>query len=315
VNNVINIPKKPKKESAGGGTGFKRAMRATVAIIVAIIGVAALISSITIIQPGHTGVRVLAGSVNGVVSEGLHFVVPFVERVVPMDNRTVAMEMHTEAVTRDLQAVHMNYIVNYSLNADASEHVFRTIGVGFESIIIRPTVEETIKDITARYSIDQLITERARVSADINSALQTAFTERGFTLERFNIVDFSFSQEFTLAIEAVRIAEQRALEAYQDLTRAEHLAEADRVMARAQADVLRYQAMELTETNLLAMWIERWNGILPAVMTGEGGGFMFNIDLDDINTPQVIEVPVEVPVEVPAEVPELVEEDDEDEEE
>ena len=250
-------------------------------VIVVIILLAAVIfisSSVRIIPAGHTGVRVLAGEVRGIESEGLAFKVPFIEHIELMNNRTVAMEMHTEAITRDLQAVRMNYIVNYRLNSDASAEVFRTIGIAYESIVLRPIVEETLKDITARYPIENLITERARVSADITSALQTAFLERGFTLERFNIVDFQFSQEFSVAIEQVRIAEQNALRAEQDLARVHHEAEADRERARAQADVLRYQAAELTDTNLAAMWIERWNGVVPLFIGNDSQGFMINME-------------------------------------
>jgi len=249
-----------------------------VAGFILVLIVVALMATIRIVPPGHTGVRVLAGEVRGQDSEGLSFIIPFVEQMQMMNNRTVAMEMHTEAVTRDLQAVRMTYIVNYQLNPAASAEVFRTIGIAYEPIILRPIVEETLKDITARYAIEELITERARVSADITSALQTAFTARGFTLERFNIVDFHFSDEFANAIEQVRIAEQNALRAEQDLSRVEFEAEADRERARAQADVLRLQAQELTDTNLAAMWLERWNGVLPLLIAGDSQGIMINFD-------------------------------------
>ncbi|MCL2402343.1 MAG: hypothetical protein FWC90_06835, partial [Oscillospiraceae bacterium] len=73
----------------------------------------------------------------------------------------------------------------------------------------------------------------------------------------------------------------------------------ERVMARAQADVLRYQAAELTDTNLMAMWIERWNGVLPTVMTGEGNGMLLNFGLDDIqssvNAPRAPTAPAPTP--------------------
>ncbi|MCL2408323.1 MAG: prohibitin family protein [Oscillospiraceae bacterium] len=272
-----------------------------VALIV--LGVAVLIvafSSFAVVPAGHTGVRVTLGRVVGHESEGLIFTPPFVQNVVLMDNRTQALEMRTEAVTRDLQSVSMMYTVNYSLNQDMAGNVFREIGLGFESIIIRPTVEETVKDVTARYTIEELITQRARVSSDIATELQANLGARGFTFERFNIVDFAFSAEFSNAIEQVRIAEQNALRAYQDLERSRHEAEAERVMARAQADVLRYQASELTDTNLMAMWIERWNGVLPTVMTGDGNGMLLNFGLDDIqssvNTPRA---PASTPAQTP----------------
>jgi len=250
------------------------------------------LATIRIVPPGHTGVRVLVGQVRSSVGEGLHFVVPFAETMQLMNNRTVAMEMVTEVVTRDLQAVRMNYIVNYQLNADASSTVFQTIGTAYESVVLRPIVEETLKDITARYAIEELITERARVSSDITSTLQVAFTGRGFMLERFNIVDFNFSTEFATAIEAVRIAEQNALRAQQDLSRVEFEAEADRERARAQADVLRLQAQELTDTNLAAMWLEKWNGVLPMFMAGEDQGVMISMgDLQSMTQPPPLPQP------------------------
>jgi len=256
--------------------------KVAVVVVVLIALLIVVLSSFVVVPAGHTGVRVTMGRVVGQEREGLIFTPPFIQNVVLMDNRTQALEMETEAVTRDLQGVRMVYTVNYSLNSDMAGNVFREIGLGFESIIIRPTVEETVKDITARYTIEELITQRARVSADIAAELQSNLSIRGFTFERFNIVDFAFSVEFSNAIEQVRIAEQHALRAYQDLERSRHEAEAERVMARAQADVLRYQAAELTDTNLMAMWIERWNGVLPSVMTGDGNGMFLNFDLGDI---------------------------------
>jgi len=274
-----------------GSEGSPKTGKLAVVVVLLVVLVVLAVSSFAIIPAGHTGVRVTLGAVVGQEGEGLIFTPPFIQNIVIMDNRTRALEMETEAVTRDLQGVRMVYTVNYSLNRDMASNVYREIGTGFESIIIRPTVEETVKDITARYTIEELITQRARVSADIAQALGTNLSARGFTFERFNIVDFAFSIEFSNAIEQVRIAEQNALRAYQDLERARHEAEADRVMARAQADVLRYQAAELTETNLMAMWIERWNGVLPSVMTGEGNGMLLNFDLTDIQTTPPPRVP------------------------
>jgi len=252
-------------------------VKSIVAGIVVLIVVGLLALSIRIVPAGHTGVRITMGSVSGTVGEGMTFQVPFVQRIQIMDNRITDLTFTTEAVTRDLQAVQMTYTVNYSLSSEMSGEIFRTVGVGFESIIVRPAVEETIKDVTARYTIEELITERARVSADITSRLQEVLGERGLNFDRFNIIDFSFSEEFGQAIEEVRIAEQNALRAQQDLARVEFEAAQEVARAEAQAEVLRLQAQELTDTNLMAMWIEAWNGVLPQVMS-DGNGILFNMD-------------------------------------
>jgi len=70
---------------------------------------------------------------------------------------------------------------------------------------------------------------------------------------------------------------ERANAQAQEITiRAEAQAAADIVMAEAQAQVLRLQARELTDENLLAMWIQAWDGILPQVMT-DGNGVILQI--------------------------------------
>lgn len=285
--------------------------RIIAAVIVAILLPIIIFSSFAIVPPGHTGVRVTMGSVaDQVVSEGVTLTIPFVQRIVRMDNRIQGMTFSTEAVTNDLQAITMEYVVNYSLDPAVSATIFRTVGPGYQAIIVRPVVEETIKDITARYPIEQLITERARVSADITAALQRELGDRGLTFERFNIADFAFSSEFSNAIEAVRIAEQAALRAEQDLERVRHeaqadvvqadadataritranaaaeerliaataQAEADVMLAEAQAEVLNLQARELTPENLQLLWIDRWNGILPTTLVEGEGGMILNL--------------------------------------
>jgi regulator of protease activity HflC (stomatin/prohibitin superfamily) len=256
-------------------------------------------SSFDVVPPGHTGVIVTAGRVAGyTVSEGFTFKIPFVQRIVKMDNRIQGMEFLTEIVTNDLQAVLMAYVVNYSLNPAMSADIFQNIGLGYQHIIIRPAVEETIKSITARYSIEVLIKDRARLSAEITAQLQYILGERGLKFERFNIADFQFSPEFTRAIERVRIAEQGALEAEQELERIRHEAQAQvvtatqaalarnqrtdaeayeiRTLADAEAYKLDLLARTLTEDNLLALWIEQWDGVLPQFV-GDGQGFMFQL--------------------------------------
>ena len=276
---TVNTPNVPKTPKNGGNKSKKPIVTLVLLALLAIL----VFSSFTIVPAGHTGVRVTMGRVSGTVGEGLAFRPPFIQNIVIMDNRTVALEIRTESVTRDLQSVQMEYTVNYRLNQDMSDTVFRTVGTGFQSIIISPTVEETVKDITARYTIEELITDRARVSTDIAAALGEALSGRGFTFERFNIVDFSFSPEFSNAIEQVRIAEQNALRAEQDLRRVEFEAEQEIARAEAQAEVLRLQAQELTDTNLAAMWIDAWDGVLPRVMTDDSGMF-FNFSLGDFDT-------------------------------
>ena len=77
-------------------------------IIPSVAGLFALIiafNSFTIVGAGHTGVVVTLGKVNeGVLQEGIHGKIPFVQDVVMIDNRIQKLEVNTEAFSKDLQA-------------------------------------------------------------------------------------------------------------------------------------------------------------------------------------------------------------------
>ena len=79
---------------------------AAIVAIIAVVIVFLLGNCFTVVEAGHTGVVVTLGKVNeGVLQEGLHVKVPFVQQVVKIDNRIVKLEVATEAFSKDLQTV------------------------------------------------------------------------------------------------------------------------------------------------------------------------------------------------------------------
>jgi hypothetical protein len=87
-------------------------------------------------------------------------------------------------------------------------------------------------------------------------------------VDEFNIVDFSFSEEFNKAIEAKQTAEQNALKAKRDLERVKIEAEQMVTRAKAEADAQRLQRETITPILLQLRAIEKWNGVLPQVTGG-----------------------------------------------
>lgn len=229
------------------------------------------------IGAGERGIVQNFGAVQDkVLSEGIHFKIPIVQTVIIMDVKIQKVTTDAASSSSDLQDVDMSVALNYHVIPEEANLVYQTIGVQFKERIIDPAIQEVMKAVSARYTAEELITKRPAVSSEMREALTTRLLESKIAVDAFSIINFSFSQTFTDAIEAKQTAEQNALKAKRDLDRIKVEAEQTIAAATAEAEALRLQKMNISpdlielrkiEANLKA--IEKWNGILPEV-TGAG---------------------------------------------
>ena len=71
----------------------KKIVKIAIIAVCAIVVVGVAISCFTVVQAGHTGVVLTFGAVEDTeLEEGLHFKIPFIQRVVQMNNRTQKIE-------------------------------------------------------------------------------------------------------------------------------------------------------------------------------------------------------------------------------
>jgi len=145
--------------------------------------------------------------------------------------------------------------------------------------VLRPAVQESIKSVTAKYTAEGLITERAKVGAEIAKGLEEKVTKHGIEIEGFNIVDFKFSDAFDKAIEEKQVAQQELIrvrtEQEQQVVKAEAAAKAAEanarailVQAEAQAEANAKLAASLTSVLVEYEKIQKWDGKLPQVSGG-----------------------------------------------
>ena len=80
---------------------MKKLIAAGVALV--ILAVLAL-NSVATVPVGYTGILLTMGKVeDSALTEGLHFKLPFVQRIISMDNRVKKLELSTEAFSKDIQ--------------------------------------------------------------------------------------------------------------------------------------------------------------------------------------------------------------------
>ena len=189
-------------------------------LLAVILAVFLLLSSVTTIPAGHTGVVTTFGKVSGtVLGEGLHFKLPFITNVVKIDNRVLKTEVSSSSASKDLQTVNSTIALNYRIGRANSASIYQNIGTDFENVLINPAIQECVKSVTAQFTAEELITERQKVGDLMREALAEKIGPYGFDIEVFNITSFEFSEEFNAAIEAKQTAQQNALKAAQDLAR------------------------------------------------------------------------------------------------
>lgn len=239
--------------------------------VVGVIIIILLANSFAIVPAGHTGIRVTMGSVNETpLAAGIHMKPPFFQKIEKMDNRVLRVDIDSTSASRDLQTVSATVSLNYRVYPASSASLYKNIGVNFEDIIVRPAIQECIKAVTAKYTAEELITKRQDVGDQIKTLIVEKIDSYGLRTEIFNIVNFEFSEEFNKAIEAKQTAQQQALKAEQDLVRIKVEAEQRVAEAQAEAEAYRLQSQQLTDNMVRAMWIDKWDGKLPQVQSGEG---------------------------------------------
>lgn len=256
--------------------------------IIAVVAIVVIASSFTVVPAGSTGVVVTLGKVSeNPLPEGLHFKIPFVQNIEVISNKIQKVEVNAPAVSKDLQSISSSIAVNFRVGNNSSAYIFQNIGRDYQNVVLLPAVQESMKSVTAKYTAEELITERAVVGQEVQAALAEKVSGYGIVIEKFNIVNFEFSEEFDKAIEAKQVAEQNLIktkteqeqaiviaeaEAKTKLIAAEAEAEAILKKAEAQAEANRKIAASLNEEMIEYAKVEKWNGELP-VATG-GSTFM-----------------------------------------
>lgn len=247
-------------------------------VVVILVLLVVVLNSFTAVTAGHSGVVTTFGKVSdNVLSEGLHFKIPFVQKIVLVDNRVLKAEADCSSASKDLQTVRSTIAVNYKVMNSYSASVYKNIGMDYESVIIIPAVQECVKAVTARFTAEELITNRQNVSDLMSEQLKEKISSYGIDVQIFNIISFDFTDEYNAAVEAKQTAQQNALKAEQDLQRIRVEAEQTVAEAQAEAEAYRLKSEQITPEILLMSYIDKWDGKLPTVASGENGTMMIDL--------------------------------------
>jgi len=292
----------PVSREMGAERGLK-AIRIVATLLIPIGALMIVSSTVRMISAGHVGVALLFGQVQPIaLHEGINLVNPLYD-VVQMDTRVQKHQARYDAASRDLQAVHIDMVLNYRLQPDQATEVYQRIGLNFSSIIIDPVAQEVLKANAALHIASEILHQRPKIKTDMQKDLTTWLAKYGIELKEASLANIRFDPAYEKAIEAKQIEEQKAEQKRYELIQAQRQAEIAAAQAKGQGDAAREKAKgeaeatrirgsaeaeynqkvaaSLTATLIQQRYLERWDGKLPQFSAGGGStpGLLFNFPM------------------------------------
>ncbi|GFE69147.1 band 7 protein [Chroococcus sp. FPU101] len=220
------------------------------------------------------------------LNEGLHLIIPIINTVEKLTVRIQKQDISAEASSKDLQEVFTDVALNWHIIPAEVNKIYQEIGVEEQVIerIINPAIEEVLKAVMAKYTAEEIITEREEVKAQVDNLLQTRLSNYHIQVDDLSLVHVHFSERFMEAVEAKQIAEQEAKKAGFTVIKAQKEAEVMVNLAQGEARSQMLLQESLTPEILKKQAIDKWNGNLPIVISNDA---LQLLDMEDlIKAPQ-----------------------------
>ncbi|MBE0681234.1 MAG: prohibitin family protein [Anaerolineales bacterium] len=242
---------------------------AAVVLVVLAILLTTASASIVFIEPDELAVVVTVIGGEGIRSEslpaGLHWIVPFAERVERYSilNQTYTMssvadegefasEDSIQVRTKDGQQVYIDASVIYAVDPLKATDLYRTWRFSYEDGLVRPQARGVIRDVASQYGVEEIVSsKRTEMQLLITEELTKIFTANNLVLRDFVLRNIRFSDEYALAVEQKQIAEQQAQQAKFVVESKKQEAEQARQIAQGQADAAVIAAQGAAEARLI----------------------------------------------------------------
>lgn len=209
-------------------------------VLVLAIGVA--FSMFRVLREYERGVIFMLGRFYKVKGPGLIIVIPVLQQMVRVDLRTVVMDVPTQdVISRDNVSVQVNAVLYFRV-VDPERAIIQVENYLEATSQLSQT---TLRSVLGQHELDDMLAERERLNADIQSILDKQTSAWGIKVANVEIkhVDLNETMVRALAKQAEAERERRAkvIHAIGEAEAAEKLAEAARVLAgQDQAVQLRY---------------------------------------------------------------------------
>ncbi len=191
-----------------------------------------VISSVKQINQYETGVKFTLGKFSGIMNPGWRLVLPIIQFYKKVDMRTKAVDVpDQEAITKDNISVRVNAVIYYKIySADKA-----ILNVENYYYAISQLAQTTMRNAVGQVELDDLLTQREKVSEDIRKIIDQLSDPWGITVENLELKDITLPEEMKRVIgkQAEAEREKRAviIKAEGEVAAANNMAQAAKVLA------------------------------------------------------------------------------------
>ncbi len=240
--------------SAARGRKFIGGAATVIIAVVAALLLTGVAAGLVFVQPDELGIVITAIGRGGIrpdpLGPGLHWIVPFAERVERYSilRQTYTMSSVTgegqtagddsiQVRTKDGQQVYIDASVIYAVDPAKVVKLYTTWKKDYENGLVRPQSRGVIRDASSQYGVEEIVTtKRTEMEQTITDQLTKAFADNNLVLVSFVLRNVRFSDEYAKAVEQKQIAEQQALQAKLTVEQKKQEAEQVRQTAQGAAD-------------------------------------------------------------------------------
>ncbi|KAJ0987228.1 hypothetical protein J5N97_005584 [Dioscorea zingiberensis] len=176
------------------------------------VGASILGSSLYTVDGGERAVIFdrFRGVLDETVSEGTHFLIPWLQKPYIFDIRTRPHTFSSSSGTKDLQMVNLTLRLLSRPDVPYLPVIFKSLGTEYDEKVLPSIGNEVLKAVVAQFNADQLLTERPHVSALIRDSLIRRARDFNIALDDVAITHLSYGAEFSSAVEKKQVAQQEA---------------------------------------------------------------------------------------------------------
>lgn len=202
-------------------------------IVIAVIIVIILLKSIKQINEYERGILFTCGKFTKVLNPGWVIVLPIFQFFKKVDIRTKAVDVpEQETITRDNVSIKINAVIYYKV-FDAGKAICEVENFYYA---VSQLAQTTMRNIVGSVTLDELLSEREKISAEICSVIDKATDAWGIKVENVELKDVSLPEEMKRVIAKAAEAEREKLavitKAQGEVEASENLSKAAEMMGR-----------------------------------------------------------------------------------